>query len=106
MTNVIATYPDGSTREMPEQHAKILQHLGRATYRAAATTYLTRDMKAEPAALPSMPAPPAHEAGSDKAVEELDSAGDAWDELTHVSTKLKNADGTWRKRPGAKSALE
>jgi hypothetical protein len=35
---------------------------------------------------------------------ELDSAGTAWDAETHTSTKLKNSDGTWRKKPGRASA--
>lgn len=31
---------------------------------------------------------------------EVDSAGVAWDASLHTSTKLKNSDGTWRKKPG------
>lgn len=104
--NVTATYPDGSTREMPEQHAKILQHLGRATYRAASPSYMTRDMKAEQVVPMPVSTHPAEEVRSEESAKDLDSAGEMWDELIHVSTKLKNADGTWRKRPGARSALE
>lgn len=33
---------------------------------------------------------------------EVDSAGQGWNAETHVATKLKNQDGTWRKKPGAK----
>ncbi len=35
-----------------------------------------------------------------KAVESLDSIGAEWDASLHTSTKLKNSDGTWRKKPG------
>lgn len=31
---------------------------------------------------------------------EADSSGAAWDAALHTSTKLKNSDGTWRKKPG------
>lgn len=54
MTNVIATYTcDGSTREMPEVQAKVLQSLGRVTYEPVQERgmYLTRDMARQPAAV-------------------------------------------------------
>lgn len=35
---------------------------------------------------------------------ELDSAGVAWDEELHASSKAKNKDGTWRKRRGVDDA--
>lgn len=31
---------------------------------------------------------------------EVDAAGIQWDAAVHTSTKLKNFDGTWRKKPG------
>ena len=34
--------------------------------------------------------------------EETDSAGQTWDVELHASTKSKNADGTWKKRRGAR----
>jgi hypothetical protein len=73
----------GRVKSMSPRYAKILTQLGRATY-------LTRDMVADPTA-----------AAGDA---ELDSAGQPWNEALHASTKIKNADGTWRKRPGAKAA--
>lgn len=36
-------------------------------------------------------------------VHEVDSAGVVWDSTLHTSTKLKNADGTWRKKPGSRA---
>src|SRR3546814_1734186 len=44
---------------------------------------------------------PVEESATNNRVE-LDSAGDEWNADLHVSTKLQNADGTWRKKPGAK----
>ncbi len=35
---------------------------------------------------------------------EVDSAGAQWDASLHTSTKLKNSDGTWRKKPGRAAA--
>jgi hypothetical protein len=35
---------------------------------------------------------------------EVDSAGVEWDASSHTSTKLKNSDGTWRKKPGRAAA--
>jgi hypothetical protein len=35
---------------------------------------------------------------------EVDSAGVEWNASLHTSTKLKNADGTWRKKPGRAAA--
>ena len=55
MDSVIATYPDGSKREMPEAHAKILKIRGIATYEPR-STYLTRDMRAAQRVTPAVPA--------------------------------------------------
>lgn len=35
---------------------------------------------------------------------EVDSSGAEWDAVLHTSTKLKNSDGTWRKKPGRAAA--
>jgi hypothetical protein len=70
----------GAEKTMPVKHAEILYRIGRVEY-------MTRDM---------VPAPP-----QGAPVPELDSAGTAWSADFHVATKLKNADGTWRKKPGA-----
>lgn len=61
--------------------AKKLQEVG--------LTYQTRMMTAGPAVGASV---------------EVDSAGNQWDAAIHASTKLKNSDGTWRKKPGRVAA--
>lgn len=35
---------------------------------------------------------------------EVDSSGVEWHAALHASTKLKNSDGTWRKKPGRAAA--
>lgn len=105
MAKVEFTYRSGGTRSISERDAKILSKLGRGTY-------LTRDLVAAPPAPVQVftppPAPvPAPAPEPDPVAEapavDLDAEGNAWDADLHVSTKLKNADGTWRKRPGAKT---
>lgn len=93
----------GRERVMPKAHADLLEKLGRVTY-------LTRDMAAAPIA-PIRPvvepvSAPAEvpEEIEEAASAEVDSTGAEWNPDLHVSTKLKNAGGTWRKKPGAKSA--
>lgn len=54
--------------------------------------YLTRDMVAS--SRPSLPPV------------QVDSAGDEWNAELHVATKLKNQNGTWRKKPTARVADE
>lgn len=84
---------------MSESQARLLVKLGRAQY-------ITRDMVAAPVAPvqdftpPTFVPAPVQEAIPSA---DLDSDGTAWDADLHVSTKLKNSDGTWRKRPGAKT---
>jgi hypothetical protein len=73
---------DGREKAMPEAHARLLAKLGKATY-------LTRDMVAAPARQEATPANA-----------EVDTNGAKWDAAIHTSTKLKNADGSWRKKPG------
>lgn len=55
-------------------------------------TYMTTDMGHQPVIIKA------------PAVE-VDSAGQAWDEALHVASKLKNNNGTWRKKPGAASVV-
>lgn len=82
--NVTMKLSTGKERSMPEAHAKILHKLGRATY-------MTRDMVA------AVDSAPIVSSGFDLGTE-VDSTGAAWDSELHVSTKLQNADGTWRKK--------
>ena len=42
------------------------------------------------------------EAPESQPTEDLDSAGHAWNAELHASSKSKNADGTWKKRRGAR----
>jgi KaiC/GvpD/RAD55 family RecA-like ATPase len=76
----------GTERKMSTMLADIL-------YRKGMGTYMTRDLQAEAKqtarTLPNMTAV------------EVDSAGDAWNPDLHVASKLKNQNGTWRKKPGA-----
>lgn len=60
--------------------------------REVVDAYMTRDMASQPKV--------------QKVVAEVDSAGQAWDENLHVASKLKNLNGTWRKKPGAAAAQE
>lgn len=106
----------GKRKTMAASHADVLVRIGRATY-------MTRDMAAvpvaplTPAAEPAEPpvvkpeslivpaANPSGATGQQDAfgggndTDDVDSAGAKWDENLHVSTKTKNADGTWRKKP-------
>jgi hypothetical protein len=68
-------------RVTPAQ-AKVLFNIGRATY-------ITRDMNAQPVVN----------------VEQfdVDAFGVKWDESLHAASRVKNQDGSWRKRPGAKA---
>lgn len=44
-------------------------------------------------------------AASTEAIE-VDAAGDEWNADIHAASKVKNQDGTWRKKPGARPASE
>ena len=66
----------GQEFELKDRQAKIFMKLGRVQ------EYQTRDMV------------------SSRVMHDVDSAGTVWDSTLHTSTKLKNADGTWRKKPG------
>lgn len=80
MSRVNFKFQNGKERRMPTVLAEVLNRRGMGSY-------LTRDMVA---------APQDHVAAV-----EVDSAGDEWNPDLHVATKLKNMNGTWRKKPGA-----
>ncbi len=71
---------------------KIARHLvsAKKLQEVRGLTYETRAMTAAPVQ-------------SESSVE-VDSAGAQWDASLHTSTKLKNSDGTWRKKPGRAAA--
>lgn len=127
-------YAPGEEFELPDKAARIfikakkLQEVGVSL---ALGAYMTRDMRAAapapsggltvaefvqgsylakdnlPAGLDSHGAATeiaAATAAQEAPSTETDSAGATWDEKLHVATKLKNGDGTWRKRPGARVA--
>ena len=92
MERVDFLFKNGHTRVMARRQAEIISKLGHGTY-------MTRDMKAGEVELP------AQEEESKPIVmsvaDDLDSEGNAWNADIHVSTRLKNQNGTWRKKPGA-----
>jgi hypothetical protein len=67
----------GKEYRVTSRQADTLVKIGRATY-------LTRDMQAQPVA-------------------DVDAAGVAWNSEQHAASRIKNLDGTWRKKPGAKA---
>lgn len=81
-------YAPGDVFELPDQTAKIFIKLKKlevaGTYVAPTMTYQTRALTAGSA--------------------DVDSTGVEWDATLHTSTKLKNSDGTWRKKPGRAAA--
>jgi hypothetical protein len=82
MERVNFTFKNGHVRVMNMLQAKTLTKLGHGTYQ-------TRMMSAAPVvAVIEEPVLTA----------ELDSAGEPWDAEIHVATKLKNMNGTWRKK--------
>lgn len=100
----------GDVFDLPDAHARFFIKVGKVSQVSAEPTYQTRMLQAAPISAPVLTSPPtlASDTNSDHSSDavELDSEGVAWDAATHVATKLKNADGTWRKRPGAKAAAE
>ncbi len=76
-------YMPGEEFDLPDKVARVLV----SAKKLAAVGYETRALVA---------GKPAKIAAS----VEVDSAGAAWDASLHTSTKLKNSDGTWRKKPG------
>lgn len=85
----------GADFEATSRDARILIAIGKAAYQTRVMT------AAAPASAPAPTAPIVAAPPPAPDAPELDSAGAAWDESVHVSTRLKNADGTWRRRPGA-----
>jgi hypothetical protein len=79
-------YAPGDVFEFPDSPAKVFIKLKKLeavgeTYTAPTLTYHTREMTAD-----------------------VDAKGAPWDATLHTSTKLKNSDGTWRKKPGRAAA--
>lgn len=64
---------------------------------AREVAYETRDMADQPKVIK---APEVVEAPAVEDIE-VDSAGDVWDAAIHAASKIKNLNGTWRKKPGA-----
>lgn len=81
MSRVSFKFQNGKERKMSSIAADILARRGLGTY-------MTRDMVASRPEVPAVAA-------------EFDSAGQEWNSDLHVATKLKNQNGTWRKKPGA-----
>lgn len=78
----VGKYKPGDSFDMPDRLAKAYLKAGHVT---RADTYQTRMLQAQQPTI---------------VVEEVDSEGKQWDASLHVATKIKNADGTWRKKPG------
>lgn len=83
-------YAPGEVFEFPDTPAKAFIKLKKLApaegeITSKRTVYQTRDLVAAPAV-------------------DVDSAGMAWDASLHTSTRLKNSDGTWRKKPGRAAA--
>jgi hypothetical protein len=78
-------YQPGEEFDLPDKVARIFIN---ARKLEAVGGYQTRALQAASAQVPV----------SVEAL--LDSAGMPWDGTLHTSTKLKNSDGTWRKKPG------
>lgn len=96
-------YAPGDEFEFPDKTAKIFIRLGKLVAVGAAPTYQTRMMQAEAPAVVQI-----ERAATVESVAQLDldSLGAEWNETLHSSTKARNTDGTWRKRPGPRSADE
>lgn len=73
-------YQPGEEFDLPDKVARVF--IKAKKVQEVGMTYQTRALVAAPASV------------------EVDSAGMEWDAALHASTKLKNADGTWRKKPG------
>lgn len=79
-------YLPGEEFDLPDRVAKVF--INAKKVEAVGMTYQTRALVAAPG----------------RASIEVDSSGAAWDAALHTSTKLKNSDGTWRKKPGRVAA--
>lgn len=78
-------YQPGEEFELPDKVARVFINAKKVV--EAGLSYQTRAMTADM---------------SPKA--EVDANGHVWDAALHVSTRAKNADGTWRKKPGRSAA--
>lgn len=87
MSRVTFKYQNGKERKMSSVAADILTRRGLGTY-------MTRDMVAARTPPKIATTEP-----------DVDSAGEAWNPEFHVASKLKNQNGTWRKKPGAAAAM-
>ncbi len=77
-------YQPGEEFDLPDKVARVFVNAKKLAY--VAGVYQTRALVAAPVqAAVSV---------------EVDSNGVEWDATLHTSTKLKNSDGTWRKKPG------
>lgn len=94
MSRVNFKFQNGKERKMPSVLADILTRRGIGTY-------MTRDMVA---ARQNIAAPA--QAREKLDLPDVDSAGDEWNPDLHVASKLKNQNGTWRKKPGAAAHAE
>lgn len=83
---MLIEYPNGRRKEVRDTVGRALVKI-KGVKEVSEGSYLTRDMADQPKVAKVLP--------------ELDSAGNAWDENLHVASKLKNLNGTWRKKPGA-----
>lgn len=103
-------YMPGEEFELPDKVARIfvsakkLAYVGGEVKAKAEPVYQTRALVAAPV----QAVPVVEIVGSVEVVgevetfdpAEVDSTGVEWDATLHTSTKLKNSDGTWRKKPG------
>lgn len=78
-------YLPGEEFDLPDKVARVFVNAKKLAY-VGGMTYQTRALVAAPVQV------------------EVDSSGAAWDAALHTSTKLKNSDGTWRKKPGRVAA--
>lgn len=82
-------YLPGQEFDLPDKVARVFIN-AKKLQAVGGMTYQTRALVAAPVqSAPSV---------------EVDSSGAEWDASLHTSTKLKNADGTWRKKPGRAAA--
>jgi hypothetical protein len=81
-------YLPGEEFDLPDKVARVF--INAKKVQAVGMPYQTRALVAAPAFAHPMV--------------EVDANGVEWDAALHTSTKLKNADGTWRKKPGRAAA--
>lgn len=89
MPKVVFRYKNGREKEMSDRYAVVLEKIGHGSY-------MTRDMRAV--------MPVVHIASPVEQQVELDDNGVPFDPELHAESKVKNKDGSWRKKPGSKAA--